>query len=643
MITVSRSASRRNSIDDATRPSLATGPPPTPSFSSPVDLAEALRQLQHAQDKPEGDDGRERGRSRQVVGERAIPSTWGHDEPIKVPAARRENSASTRNRIAMWEQRSRSQSKGRSKSRARDLGAGSRISVVPEIPEIQAALSKLGEKERTSEEKSAAAKHALKLLEGQEQPTHDEAGVTQGTPWESHSSFKENAFQPTALQKTASPDQIKGDDNIDLDDPWRSSEEVSQQEQIRRARDDTPGAVSPPHGSHSRPQTSQDFRVSPQQLPTPDGTPRSAATPVFKSQSETMGLSGTNTPVSGNLSTPLPPSTPIRGTAMPAPPLTPEATPGGTAKRSESPVQMSFGEPLTSSGPLDALHITSPPVLQSSPGIEPSYRPVKSGTVDDIGDEDDFGLPTLPSAVASKPHSENKQGGAQREPTNKVRAPQRTKPIVEDVLPEDEDARYHNVWRIQGYEPEFGLPAQPVTTLDADVQPTFSGNPLQGLPKSQLSAEAEPYKPLTRETANPYPYANKPRRGDFAVDIPPSPTTTYVPGEHRRQHQQRSRSRNGVREGDRFTRRNRPGKHEWDAPPVIERVLHAASVSAIQGLNVPLELYRGLRDTYYPLPSRPDIIKAYSVRRRLPVRYVFLPSPLALLTFSAFSSRPTTI
>jgi hypothetical protein len=53
---------------------------------------------------------------------------------------------------------------------------------------------------------------------------------------------------------------------------------------------------------------------------------------------------------------------------------------------------------------------------------------------------------------------------------------------------------------------------------------------------------------------------------------------------------------------------------------VIERALHAASVSMIQGLNVPVELYRGIRDTYYPLPNRPDIIKAYPIRKRLPVR-----------------------
>ncbi|KAK3324475.1 alpha/beta hydrolase fold protein [Cercophora scortea] len=40
----------------------------------------------------------------------------------------------------------------------------------------------------------------------------------------------------------------------------------------------------------------------------------------------------------------------------------------------------------------------------------------------------------------------------------------------------------------------------------------------------------------------------------------------------------------------------------------------------IQGLHAPMGLYRGLRDIYYPPPGRPDIIKAYPERRRLPVR-----------------------
>ncbi|KAK4197311.1 Alpha/Beta hydrolase protein [Triangularia verruculosa] len=45
----------------------------------------------------------------------------------------------------------------------------------------------------------------------------------------------------------------------------------------------------------------------------------------------------------------------------------------------------------------------------------------------------------------------------------------------------------------------------------------------------------------------------------------------------------------------------------------------------IKGLEVPVDLYRGLRDVYYPTPDRPDIIKAYPVRRRLPVR-IFFPA-----------------
>ncbi|KAK0751453.1 Alpha/Beta hydrolase protein, partial [Schizothecium vesticola] len=61
-------------------------------------------------------------------------------------------------------------------------------------------------------------------------------------------------------------------------------------------------------------------------------------------------------------------------------------------------------------------------------------------------------------------------------------------------------------------------------------------------------------------------------------------------------------------------------------PPVIERAIHAASIGVIQGLTIPTELIRGLRDTYYPPPGRPDIVKAYQPRRRLPVRQA-IPNP----------------
>jgi hypothetical protein len=105
--------------------------------------------------------------------------------------------------------------------------------------------------------------------------------------------------------------------------------------------------------------------------------------------------------------------------------------------------------------------------------------------------------------------------------------------------------------------------------------------------------------------------------GDWVVNIP-SPSVAYTPRDQRiRPTGAGSRNGTGGRHG---IYRDQGTEHEWDAPSVIERAIHAASVGVMQGLNVPVELYRGLRDIYYPLPDRPDIIKAYPIRRRLPVR-----------------------
>jgi hypothetical protein len=105
--------------------------------------------------------------------------------------------------------------------------------------------------------------------------------------------------------------------------------------------------------------------------------------------------------------------------------------------------------------------------------------------------------------------------------------------------------------------------------------------------------------------------------GDWVVNIP-SPSVAYTPRDQRiRPTGAGSRNGTGGRHGIHWDQET---EHEWDAPSVIERAIHAASVGVMQGLNVPVELYRGLRDIYYPLPDRPDIIKAYPIRRRLPVR-----------------------
>jgi hypothetical protein len=186
-------------------------------------------------------------------------------------------------------------------------------------------------------------------------------------------------------------------------------------------------------------------------------------------------------------------------------------------------------------------------------------------------------------------------------------------------LSQEAESRYHDVWRIDRYQPEFPLPDRPpdhvnILTLE---QPQFLGNPLQELPQSQLPAKTDNHQAVG---PSPYPYA-RPLGvvdGNWVVNIPPSPSAAYLPGEERSRPPRTSRGNRANTE--RYVGRSGMTRHEWDAPPVIERALHAASVSMMQGLNVPVEVYRGLRDTYYPAPSRPNIIKAYPIRRRLPVR-----------------------
>jgi hypothetical protein len=175
---------------------------------------------------------------------------------------------------------------------------------------------------------------------------------------------------------------------------------------------------------------------------------------------------------------------------------------------------------------------------------------------------------------------------------------------------------YHNIWRINPYQPEFPLPNRPEDYVDVQTlsQQRFVGSPLQQLPRGQLPAELR-----SSETADlgPYPWSRSSDPGgrDWTVDIPPSPSRAYVSEDQRvERRQNRSRAR------DQYIGRSEMRRHEWDTPSVIERAFHAASVSMIQGLNVPVEVYRGLRNIYYPAPDRPDIVKAYPIRQRLPIR-----------------------
>ncbi|KAK1749492.1 Arylacetamide deacetylase [Echria macrotheca] len=510
-----------------------------------------------------------------------IITTWGHDEPIRVPTARgrRDSSASTRDRIAEWEERSRSVSQSRrtARSKSRGVGAGSRVSVVPEVPEIAAAMARFAQEEEERKGAEGTAGDALRALEG-EPRDEDAVERSEGIP------------DAVVEEREVVVEEL-------MQDPWADGD-ISQSP--RSDHDDTPMHTARMEipterekviEAEVRPQTP--VRVSPQELPTPDATPQSVSKRTTGSPENAE--TGREHPATG-AKTPTPPSTP---TGYLGHQLTPMTTP----ETQKSTVQMTFGEELVKASPQP-----QSPIRQPSPPTEPTYRRI------------------TPTKAKEESDDEADPESRQAEATSKWPSPR----TEHQLQPEPaDDSRYHNVWRIQDYEPEFPLPAEPVLTLDADTRPDFNGNPLKSLPRSQLSAEAEPFQPAAR-VADPVEYAYKPKprtgTGEFAVNIPPSPTTTYMPGDRPRlPPRPRSRSR-GPREAARYTARTRAGKHEWDAPPVMERALHAASVSVIQGLTVPVELYRGLRDIYYPPPVRPDIVKAYPVRRKLPVRRIFFPS-----------------
>ena len=705
IISVSRTASRRNSIDEPSRP-VFDRPPPTPS--SPVDLARALQKLQHVRD---GSEAEERGRSRQSVGERAIRTTWGHDEPIKVPAARRESSASTRDRIAIWEQRSRSQSKGRSKSRGRGLEAGSRISVVPEVPELLAALAQLQTKDRSPLAVHSGTNFDISTYEKGEVHRPALGGNANGhAPVIPDSELFETPFEayhsPELRSKFPGLDPDEGNDPFP--DPWKSDdvdlEETPEVNSFREQPSRDHGVEETLHAVSARLEnlvvvgtTALDETSSasilptpilavPESLPTPMHTPppvwcvptlsiverAGSAGPVspmtpagsISTPTKTMDGSkgpeqphGSNLPPSSSPTTSAPPplpSTPVMTASNPAMPLTPEATPNSN-KTARTPIEMTFERRLTPTPTLcdfeDAL--TSTP--HQSPLVEPTYRPIEiqapKDTDWDEGTADHFHLP--PSLLAD---GATRQEPSQSEipqdtrshgwPSKKNASPPSAEPQI--LAPEEEATGYHNVWRIKEYEPEFLVPKNSAAASAAEIRRLtdvdFSGNPLQDPPKSQLSAEAEPFRPIARDVPNPYPYSSKPGGGDFAVHIPTSPTSTYRPRlpprnrPARRDPPGRYTARRGT------TGSQGPRKNEWDALPVIERAIHAASIGVIQGLTIPTELIRGLRDSYYPPPGRPDIVKAYQPRRRLPVRQAHPhPHPSThLLTPSSASSSPRT-
>lgn len=524
VLSVSRAASRRNSIDDSARPGLTLD---TPGFSQEtpvIDLADALKHLQHVDVEGE----KERGRSRQSAGHNGPIAVWGHDATVRAPSARRENSASTRERIAVWEERSRSQSKGRSKSRGRDLahlGAGSRISIVPEVPELAAVFSKL-EKEQKQRD---------------------------GTPGQSKIS-----------RADAAENQIRGNAS----------------------------------GTSPRPQTP--IRVPEPSVLTPEATPKQAI--GYENSPAQVSQGGFQTPTGPPM---LPrfsePSTPVQHSSSALPP-TPEATPERTAEPSEE---------------------------LNPPGYRKVFQPIdleRGNTSWELGEQSQ--AVTEPTYQHSEHlfHCQDRSANQQPQNRNQSAAVHQHREL--DTTQDGPDTKYHQVWRISSYEPDIPLASRSsqAGSIRSPGNPRFEGNPLQQLPQTQQSKGIAIYRP--RVAADAYPYSTDQTSGrsrDWIVNMPttaaPIAEPIISPAQQSLRRNQRSQTR-GMSQSDRYTNspRSKQKYHEWDAPPVIERAIHAASVSMVQGLQVPVELYRGFKEVYYPPPNRPNIIKAYPIRKRLPVR-----------------------
>lgn len=541
VISVSRGASRRNSLDGAARPNLGPATPSLPPTSSPIDLAGALKQLQHVETRDEV----ERGRARHARGKR------GHDGTVAARFERSETSTRTKDRIAMWEERSRSQSKGRSRSMGRDAGPKARVSMVPELPELFAALA-------------AFEARSKQTREGPESTT--ETRPTQGI--------------------TSTDGEAKRTDSADA--------------RIRSQRNqEGPGGAHEAAPAVIRTEKYREGRSEGEDVGTgdmPQFLPVTAA-----------GLEDPRTKESTKerVYRDIRPQTPVH--AVPGPPLTPEATPNSNASgRSFSPGKSSeafkirivnrLGTPSPTAKPAYA---TSAIELPLTPETTPEQRVRREWPVCEAEEEHAFRY-------------------------GRTRGSDMSSRVSDSTLDMDTDGRaqYHDVWRIRAYQPDFPLPLQ--RPGDGNIQypgdTRFDGRPLQRLPQGRLIPEVVS-RDLT-ESPNPYPYARGSDTRHWIVNIPPSPPVAYAPARPRVRPSQASTlsGNRGTREGSGYVSRREGQRYEWDAPPVIERALHAASVGMIQGLSVPVELYRGIRDTYYPPPGGPNIIKAYPIRRRLPVR-----------------------
>lgn len=683
-ISVSRTSSRRDSIDATPRPSLAVSNAPVfPLLTSPLDLAGAS---EHFKETVDAEGETERGRPRQSAHRRSV-TAWTHDVGIKLPFAKRNTSASTRDRIVMWEERSRSQSKGRSKSRGRDLGLGTRISVVPEMPELPAGLSGLGKPEKFEEGESSKITEkeprdvsgTLQRFEGVgfgEPPIFDDPPSPENTQLAQDEALHNSIYESL----NDKDDEIRSDDRqpadkfhiphqIDDDkENWASQQfrddiktwarQVTHSPPQSRQGDLDPnsghyhGKDNLDHSDHERAHTP--VGTTPPLLPTPDSTPRKVYSRgsnewvdreigmPASSLSDMVGIEDVHDNKDINVSdaledTPERPSTPVKRVNLP---LTPDAiqmekftrndadfAPDNTTDRLVSPREKSTTDPLSG---VDE----SPPMNQPAPldKSEPQTKLAESPVIIENSH--------LPSEISPMATTDGMKVETEEIEAD-FKLPHRPTPSTKKS--DQSDGHYRDVWNITDYAPEFPFPARPrgQATLEHAIS-HFDGSPLQEPPKSQLSAAAAAYRPpLESITPVPagkiieysYPSFGTAVEGDWAVDIPPSPTSAYhrVADDHSpaRQPKPRSRTkskggRNGGGGSSRLTSRGEDPavreRYEWDAPPVFERALHAASVGIFQGLAVPMGVYRGFRDIYYPPPERPDIIKAYPIRRRLPVR-----------------------
>lgn len=289
-------------------------------------------------------------------------------------------------------------------------------------------------------------------------------------------------------------------------------------------------------------------------------------------------------------------------------PLTPQATP----ERGENTGRWGDGD---NPYPGESQRSSSSNIIEYAAVSQPRHSNRPAPAEDKTGNLSDAHY-HLPSDLLSDESSQQREQPDRHTAASETSLRAADRPKNQTTSRAETGPLYHNVWRIDPYKPEFPLPDRPENYVDIQTlsQARFVGSPLQQLPQGRLPAEPGNFD---GSDLGPYHVSRSSGSGgrDWAVEIPPSPSKAYV-SDDQGIRRRRSRSR---ATGD-YIARSEIRRHEWDTPSVMERAFHAASVSMIQGLNVPVEVYRGLRNIYYPAPDRPDIVKAYPIRQRLPIR-----------------------